>query len=313
MAPRPETPTSPVTLLDRVRDLAALVTTPLLPQDYLDLIDPLRVDLHAARTHRRAAARDPRRRHRRDPPRRAAGAGTVPGQYVRLGVDVDGVRQWRTYSLTWPADRADGCIAITVKAIPDGVVSNHLVRRARVGTARPPRPGLPATSSCRTSRPAKVAVRHRRQRHHPGHGHAAQRRSTSSTTSSSCTRRRRRPTSSSAASCGCSPARGRIRLVERHTDDRRQARRRRSSLELVPDLAERETWACGPDGSARRGRGACAPTAGSARSPAHRALPAPVLRATGDGGTVTFTAQRHRRRRRRRARRCSTPARPPAC
>ncbi len=57
----------------------------------------------------------------------------MPGQYIRIGVDVDGVRQWRAYSLTSPPDRADGCIAITVKAIPDGMVSNHLVRRARPG------------------------------------------------------------------------------------------------------------------------------------------------------------------------------------
>ena len=60
--------------------------------------------------------------------------GHVPGQYVRIGIDVDGVRQWRAYSVTSPAGRADGCFAITVKAIPDGMVSNHLVRRARPGT-----------------------------------------------------------------------------------------------------------------------------------------------------------------------------------
>jgi ferredoxin-NADP reductase len=59
-------------------------------------------------------------------------AGHVPGQYVRVGVDVDGIRLWRTYSLTH-GPRADRCISITVKAIPDGVVSNHLVRRVRPG------------------------------------------------------------------------------------------------------------------------------------------------------------------------------------
>lgn len=60
-------------------------------------------------------------------------AGHVPGQYVRIGVDVDGVRLWRTYSLTH-GPRADRCISITVKAIPGGVVSNHLVHAARVGS-----------------------------------------------------------------------------------------------------------------------------------------------------------------------------------
>ncbi len=59
-------------------------------------------------------------------------AGHVPGQYVRVGVDVDGVRLWRTYSLTH-GPRADRCISITVKAIPGGVVSNHLVHRVRPG------------------------------------------------------------------------------------------------------------------------------------------------------------------------------------
>ena len=59
-------------------------------------------------------------------------AGHVPGQYVRVGVDVDGVRLWRTYSLTH-GPRRDRNLSFTVKAIPGGVVSNHLVHRARAG------------------------------------------------------------------------------------------------------------------------------------------------------------------------------------
>ena len=57
----------------------------------------------------------------------------MPGQYVRIGIDVDGVREWRAYSLTH-GPRADGLISITVKAVPDGKVSNHLVHEARPGT-----------------------------------------------------------------------------------------------------------------------------------------------------------------------------------
>src|ERR1700709_2700961 len=63
----------------------------------------------------------------------AAWAGHVPGQYVRIGIDVDGVRNWRAYSLTH-GPRADGRISITVKAVPDGKVSNHIVRASRPGT-----------------------------------------------------------------------------------------------------------------------------------------------------------------------------------
>src|SRR3954454_17603087 len=59
-------------------------------------------------------------------------AGHVPGQYVRVGVDVDGVRMWRTYSLTH-GPRRDRCLSFTGKAIPGGVVSNHLVHHARAG------------------------------------------------------------------------------------------------------------------------------------------------------------------------------------
>jgi ferredoxin-NADP reductase len=57
-----------------------------------------------------------------------------PGQYIRVGVDIDGVRQWRTYSLTSVPGRRDGRIAITVKRIAGGLVSEHLVRHARQGT-----------------------------------------------------------------------------------------------------------------------------------------------------------------------------------
>ena len=44
------------------------------------------------------------------------------------------MRQWRAYSLTSDLNRTDGCISVTVKAIPDGKVSNHLVHRTAPGT-----------------------------------------------------------------------------------------------------------------------------------------------------------------------------------
>jgi ferredoxin-NADP reductase len=112
--------------------LTEQVTTPLLPADYLDLFDPLR------------SGADLRGRIEEVTPETADAAtvvirpgadwaGHVPGQYVRIGIDVDGVRLWRAYSLTH-GPRADGRISITVKAVPDGAVSNHLVYHARPGT-----------------------------------------------------------------------------------------------------------------------------------------------------------------------------------
>lgn len=129
-APRP---TAVGALRGRVIKFAERVTTPLVPADYLDIIDPLR---SGADLRGRIVAMHPETRDAVTvviKPGRGWHTHT-PGQYVRLGVDVDGVRQWRAYSLTSTTDRRDGCITITVKAIPGGTVSNYLVRRATVGT-----------------------------------------------------------------------------------------------------------------------------------------------------------------------------------
>lgn len=59
------------------------------------------------------------------------------GQYVRLGVPIDGKRHTRTYSISSPPGRSDGCITVTVKAIEGGRVSQHLVRHVKVGDYLP--------------------------------------------------------------------------------------------------------------------------------------------------------------------------------
>ncbi len=114
-----------------LRRVADSALTPLELGDVLDVFHPLRagaelrgriVSVHAETAESATLVIKPGR----------AWAGHVPGQYVRVGVDVDGVRLWRTYSLTH-GPRPDGCISLTVKAIPDGVVSNHLVHRAHPG------------------------------------------------------------------------------------------------------------------------------------------------------------------------------------
>ena len=43
--------------------------------------------------------------------------GHEPGQYLRVGVVVDGVHHWRAYSLTSDPGRPDGCISITPKLL----------------------------------------------------------------------------------------------------------------------------------------------------------------------------------------------------
>jgi ferredoxin-NADP reductase len=59
------------------------------------------------------------------------------GQFVRVGVPVDGKRHTRTYSISSAPGRSDGCITVTVKAIKGGHVSQHLARNVKVGSYLP--------------------------------------------------------------------------------------------------------------------------------------------------------------------------------
>jgi len=120
------------TLRGRLVRLAEAATTPLMPADYLDLVAPLRsgTDLRGRIVSVHPETRDAATIVLRPG---ADWAGHVPGQYLRIGIDIDGVREWRAYSLTH-GPRTDRCISITVKAVPDGKVSNHLVHQAVPGT-----------------------------------------------------------------------------------------------------------------------------------------------------------------------------------
>lgn len=54
-----------------------------------------------------------------------------PGQFVTVGVDVDGIRHHRCFSLTSPPDERR--IEITVQAVDGGIVSPYLAHRVRPG------------------------------------------------------------------------------------------------------------------------------------------------------------------------------------
>jgi len=63
-----------------------------------------------------------------------------PGQYIGIGLPVNGRWRWRSYSLTSsPAAAASGAgsprtVTITVKAMPEGFLSAHLVDGVEPGT-----------------------------------------------------------------------------------------------------------------------------------------------------------------------------------
>jgi ferredoxin-NADP reductase len=269
-------------LRDRVLKLAEYVTTPLLPSDYLDLIDPLRsgADLRgrieAVHPETRDAATVVIRPGRGWRPH-------IPGQYVRIGIDVDGVRQWRAYSVTSDVTRTDGCISITVKAIPGGTVSNHLVHRAEPGTvvqldqatgefvlpAERPAKALFVTAGSGIT-PVMGMLRNRA---HEGCDvvlvHST-------------------PTADDvifAEELRGMAADGRIRLVELHTDTAGMLKP--ADLDdLVPDWPERSTWACGPVGMLEALEEHFAVAELSDRLYTERFRPTVVV--TGEGGTVTF-------------------------
>jgi ferredoxin-NADP reductase len=261
--------------------LAATAVTPLVPGDYLDLVAPLRsgaplrgrvVDLVRETPDATTVVIRPGRDW----------AGHVPGQYVRIGVDVDGVRRWRAYSLTSSTTRTDGLMAVTVKAIPDGLVSGHVARGLRRGelvqldqatgdfTLGAHRgPTLFVTAGSGITPVMGMLRNHLDELHDVVLVHSAPR----------------------AEDVIFGPQlrawadAGRLRLLERHTTT--DGLLAVADLEqLVPDWRERETWACGPTAMLDDVEAHWAAAGLAERMHTERFRP--TLAAEGEGGAVTF-------------------------
>ncbi|MGW6932743.1 ferredoxin reductase [Lentzea sp. NPDC054927] len=268
-------------LRSRAWKLLELVTTPLLPSDYLDLVSPLRAGadlrgrIEAVHPETEDAATIVIRPGR-------GWRGHVAGQYVRIGVDVDGVRLWRAYSVTSPTSRTDGRITITVKAIPDGKVSNHLVRRVKPGTM------VHLDQACGEfvlppAKPAKVLYLTAGSGITPAMGMLRDTEFADVVMVHSAPRKQdvifRNDLHDLVAD-------EKLRLVELHTDTDGMLDLARLD-ELVPDWADRETWACGPAGllDAAEAHWAQHAKAGSLHTERFR----PTVVVAGEGGEVTFS------------------------
>lgn len=272
------------------RRVVEALATPLVPGDYLDLVDPLRAgaDLRGRIIDVRPETEDavtivirPGR----------GWLGHVPGQYIRIGIDIDGVRQWRAYSLTHRADGSPaagipaGCIAITTKAIPDGVVSTHLVRRTRPGTLvmldqatgdfclpnPAPAKVLFLTAGSGITPVMGMLRNHLRELGDAAHVHCA-------------------PTASDvifADELRSHATSGRLALTL-NLDDEHGVLDLENLDTLVPDWRERETWLCGPTGllDAAEAHWAAAGLADALHTERFR----PTIIEPGEGGTVTFSA-----------------------
>ncbi len=220
-----------------------MVTTPLVPRDFLDLVDPLgssrdlrgRIDAVTSETDDTVTVHIRVGRGWR---------GHRAGQYVRLGVDIDGVRQWRTYSLTSPVTQTRR-LAITVKAIDGGIVSNYFVSQAERGTVV----HLDQATGDFTlprSRPAKTLFVTAGSGITPVMGML--RSHLADLSDVVVVHSARTPEDVVfGAELRCLAQSRAIRLVEHHTGT--SARLTAADLgALVPDWAERQTWACGPAG-----------------------------------------------------------------
>ncbi|MEV6678880.1 ferredoxin reductase [Streptomyces erythrochromogenes] len=259
-----------------------MVTTPLLPSDYLDLVSPLRT---GADLRGRIEAVHPETGDAATIVIRPGKGwrGHTAGQYVRIGVDVDGRRLWRAYSITSPTNRRDGRVTITVKAIPDGKVSNHLVRGAQPGTlVQLDQPTgdfvLPQ------ARPAKVLYLT------AGSGITPVMGMLRDTEFDDVVMVHSAPRPQDVifrAELHDLVAAGKLRLTEVHTDTDGVLDIARLD-ELVPDWAERETWACGPTGLLDAAEEFWSGHGVAERLHTERFRAAVVV--AGDGGEVTFSA-----------------------
>ncbi|MEV5754493.1 ferredoxin reductase [Actinoallomurus sp. NPDC052308] len=291
-------------VLRRLAGAVRSLTTPLLPDDYLALFDPLLCGLEV---RGRIQAIHPETADAMTLVIRP-GRGWVrhrPGQWIRVGVDIAGVRHWRTFSVSCPPGRPDGCITITVKAVPDGLVSRYLVRQAAPGVIvhlagpdgefvlpEPPPPRLLFLTAGSGITPVRAML------HSLLSGAAAEDAAEHAVPVSRRSECRglpdvvlmhSAPTPADVifgAELRALAARfANLRLYERHT--RTGGRLRPADLpDLCPDWAERTAWVCGP---AEMLQEAEEHWAGSPdRLHVERFRPA-ALTAEGEGGRIRFT------------------------
>ncbi len=112
---------------------ARALTTPLLPDDYIELLNPmwstreLLGEIVRVQPETEEASTIVVRPSFPWP-------GHKAGQYLRIGVEINGRRHWRAYSLTSDPGHPDELISITVKHVSEGKLSPYFTRRAKAGS-----------------------------------------------------------------------------------------------------------------------------------------------------------------------------------
>ena len=132
MPERAATPAIP-DLARRVLKAVRGFTTPLLPDDYIELVNPM-----WSTTELRGRVVEVRKETPDTATIVIAPAhpwpGHKPGQYMRLGVEINGIRHWRAYTITSDPAHPKGYVSATVKSVEDGAMSCFLVRHLQPGS-----------------------------------------------------------------------------------------------------------------------------------------------------------------------------------
>ena len=248
-------------LARRVRAAATRFTTPLLPDDYLTLFNPL------------WSARELRGRIVSVTPEGEDAATLVvepgwgwtfehaAGQYIGIGVEIDGRFHWRSYSLTTPPSRDGTRLVVTVRAMPEGFASRHLVHGVAPGTivrlAPPqgefvlpdPLPGKVLMLTAGSGITPIMAMLRTLDRRHGAGSLAESKVELRSASSPDLTVVHSAPDADRTLFADELDLLARRhpgwRVVQRHT--RTEGHLDLAGLDaLVPDWRERQTWACGP-------------------------------------------------------------------
>jgi ferredoxin-NADP reductase len=119
-------------LRKRALRIARALTTPLLADDYLALLDPRwsARELTGTVVRKQAETADASTIVIRPTFR---WPGHQPGQYLRLGVEIDGIRHWRAYTITADPEHPEGFVSVTVKRSEGGKLSPFFVDAMPVG------------------------------------------------------------------------------------------------------------------------------------------------------------------------------------
>jgi ferredoxin-NADP reductase len=116
----------------RLLKAARALTNPILPDDYIALINPM----WSTRELRGEVVRV-----QRETPRSATVVvkpnfpwpGHVAGQYVRIGAEINGIRHWRAYTLTSDPNHPEGYVSISVRTVEGGRMSPFFTRTIQPG------------------------------------------------------------------------------------------------------------------------------------------------------------------------------------